>query len=215
MDPILLANFASPLRGGRVIDLGTGSGIIPLILSLRGDTGELVGLEIQEDLAEMALRSVKLNKQEGRVQILCGDYRKVDHIFASRSFQHVVSNPPYYAKGSGRQSPHNDRAVARYEMSGSADDVVRAARYLLRKKGRLWLTYAPSRLTSLLTVLRDSGFEPKRLRMVHGRRDMPAKMLLLEAVYGGQEGLEVVAPLILYRHGNVYTEELEEIYRMI
>jgi tRNA1Val (adenine37-N6)-methyltransferase len=215
MDPILLAHFVSPLRGGKVIDLGTGSGIIPLILALRGDVGELVGIEIQEDLVNMAKRSVTINQQEDKVRILLGDYRKIDQIFPHESFHHVVSNPPYFSKGSGRESPRVRRAVSRHEMTGSAEDVVRAARHLLGTRGRLWLTYQPARLAYLVSLLRESGFEPKRLRMIHGRKDTPARMLLLETVLGGQEGLEILPPLVLYRHRNVYTEELEEIYRMI
>jgi tRNA1Val (adenine37-N6)-methyltransferase len=215
MDPVLLAHFAAPIGRGRVIDLGTGSGIIPLILSLRADAGELIGLEIHEDLTDMAQRSVKLNHMEGKVQILCGDYRKVKELFPAESFQHVLSNPPYHARSSGRPSLHAHSAVARHEITGSLKEAAEAARYLLGTKGRLWLTYPPSRLVNLLTLLRESGLEPKNLRMVHGRMDTPARMLLLEAARGAQEGLEILPPLILYKHGNVYTEELEMIYSMV
>jgi len=214
MDPILLAHFASPLRGGRVIDLGTGSGVIPMILALRGDAREIVGLEIQEDLAEMAWRSVRVNGLDQRVRIVCGDYREVQEIFPSQSFQHVMSNPPYHPSGAGRTSPNGRRSLARQEMAGSVEDVVRAARYLLGTKGKLWLSYPPSRLAHLMAVLRQEGFEPKTLRLVHGRRDLPARMALLAAVRGGRESLKVLPPLVLYTRGNVYTEELEEIYGM-
>jgi len=214
MEPILLAHFASPLRGGRVIDLGTGSGVIPLILALRGEAREIVGLEVQEELAEMASRSVRINGLEERVTILRGDYQDLSGIFPPQSFDHAVSNPPYHPSGSGRVSPTSSRALARHELSGTIEALVAAARYLLKTKGRLWLTYPPARLVSLLGCLQRHGFEPKRLRMVHGRKTLPARMALLESVLGGREGLEILPPLILYREGNAYTEELERIYAM-
>jgi tRNA1Val (adenine37-N6)-methyltransferase len=215
MDPILLAHFASPLRGGRVIDLGTGSGVIPQILAFRGEAGEVIGLEIQPDLVDMARRSVTINGLDGRVTIIHGDYRRLQTLFPSQSFQHVVCNPPYHARCAGRASRCPDRAHARHEISGSLEDVARAARYLLGTKGRLWLTYSPDRLVHLMIILRRTELEPKTLRMVHGRREMPARMLLIEAARGGGERLRVLPPLIMYKHGNVYTEELEDIYRMI
>jgi tRNA1Val (adenine37-N6)-methyltransferase len=213
MDPILLAHFAGSLRDTRVIDLGTGSGVIPLILGLRGDAREILGLEIQEDLADMARRSVRINGLEAKIRIVCGDYRRIEELFPSQSWDHVVSNPPHNPAGSGRTSPNPSRARAREEMAGSIEDLLRAARYLLGTKGRLWLTYPPTRLVPLILALRQEGFEPKALRMVHGRKELPARMALLEAVRGGREGLRILAPLILYRRATVYTEELEEIYR--
>jgi tRNA1Val (adenine37-N6)-methyltransferase len=215
MDPILLAHFASPLRGGRVIDLGTGSGVIPMILTLRGEAGEVIGLEVQPDLVDMARRTVEINGLAERVKILQGDYRHLEGLFPAQSFQHVVCNPPYHPKGKGRPSPHSVRSYARHEVSGSLEEAVQAARYLLNNKGRLWLTYSPARLSHLFIVLGQGGLEPKRLRMVHGRGEMPARMVLIEAVRGGRQGLEVLPPLIMYRRGSVYTEELEEIYHMI
>ena len=215
MEPILLAHFASPLRGGRVIDLGTGSGVIPIILAMRGEAREVVGLEVVKELADMASRSVRINALEEKVRILRGDYQDVAGVFPPQSFDHAVSNPPYHPKGSGRVSPSPLRAQARHELSGSVEAVVEAAGYLLKTRGRLWLTYPPARLVRLLACLRRHGFEPKRLRMVHGRKGLPACMALLESVRGGKEGLEVLSPLVLYRDGNVYTEELEAIYAMI
>jgi tRNA1Val (adenine37-N6)-methyltransferase len=215
MDPILLVHFAAPLRGGRVVDLGTGSGIIPLILAKRGEAEEIVGLEIQEELADMARRTVRINGLEDRVRIIAGDYRTAYELFPPQSFDHVVSNPPYFPVGRGRTSPHHPRALARQETAGSGEDLIRAARHLLGTKGRLFLTYPPARLAHILEALRKGGLEPKRLRMVHGRVDLRARMALLESVRGGRQGLDVLPPLILYKHGNVYTPELQAIYEMM
>jgi tRNA1Val (adenine37-N6)-methyltransferase len=214
MDPVLLAHFAAPLGGGRVVDLGTGSGVIALSLALREGASEIVGLEVHPALADMAARSTQINGLGQRVRIVCGDYREVQKLYPPQSFQHAVSNPPFHAAAAGRESPLADRASARGERAGSLEHVVRAARYLLGTKGKLWLAYAPARMAHLMATLRAGGFEPKRLRLVHGRRESPARMLLLEAVRGGREGLAVLPPLILYRHGTEYTEELEGIYRM-
>jgi tRNA1Val (adenine37-N6)-methyltransferase len=215
MDPVLLAHFASPLRGKGVIDLGTGSGLIPMILAVRGAQGEIVGLEVQEDMVDMARRSIRLNGLEGRIRVVLGDYRRVEQLFAPQSFRHVVSNPPYHVAAAGRASSVAGRAMARQEISGTMDDLLRAARHLLGTKGRLWLSYPPARLPLLLEALRREGFEPKAVRMVHGRSDLPARVALVEAVRGGRPGLRVPAPLILYRSGRVYTEELTRIYEMI
>jgi tRNA1Val (adenine37-N6)-methyltransferase len=215
MDPILLANFASPLKGGRVIDLGTGSGVIPLILARRGETVDLVGLEVHAETADMARRSVRINGLEDRIAIVSGDIRDVSNLFPPQSFDHVVCNPPYHARGSGRESAHADRAAAKHELAGSLADAIQAARYLLGTKGRLWLIYSPTRLVHLLVTLRQAGMEPKQIKMVHGRLGIPARLMLVEAVRGGRKGLTVLPPLILYVRDTVYTEELEEIYRMI
>lgn len=215
MDPILLVYFARPLGGGRVLDLGSGCGVIPLILGARGDAVEALGIEMQEELVEMALRSSRLNGLEDRVRFLRGDLRRIQEIFPPQSFHHVLSNPPYHDPTEGRVSPDRSKALARQEGGASVKDVVKAARYVLGTKGRLWLTYPPSRLNHLLETLVEEGFSPKTLRFVHGRLDLPARMTLVEAVRGGKGGLRVLAPLILYTHGRQCTEELEEVYRMI
>jgi tRNA1Val (adenine37-N6)-methyltransferase len=215
MDPILLASFASPLKKGRVIDLGTGSGVMPLIVALRGETDNLVGLEVDSETADMARRSVQLNGLEKRIEIVRGDIRDVPNLFPPQSYEHVICNPPYHAWGSGRESTHPERAAAKHELVGSLADVVQAARHLLGTKGRLWLIYSPVRLVHLIVTLHQAGIPPKNIRMVHGRAELPARLVLVEGVRGGREGLTVRPPLVLYIRDNVYTEELEEIYRMI
>ena len=215
MEPVLLSHFASPISQGRIIDLGTGSGVIPMILKLKGVTGEITGLEVRADLVEMAKRSVKLNGMEESIRIALGDYGAISELFPAQSFDHVICNPPFHSTERGRISPESQKANAKHETMGSMNAVARASRYLLGTKGRLWLSYTPRRLTHLVSVLKQEGFEPKRLRMVHGRWDKPAGMLLLEAVRNGREGLDVMPPLVLYKEGNEYTEELDRIYGAI
>lgn len=216
MDPVLLVYFAGEFPGRRVLDLGTGCGLIPMILGQRGHVLEAFGLELQEELAEMAARSVRINSLGGKVRILQGDFRKIREIFPPQCFDHVLSNPPYHHPAEGRRSPRKERAISRHQEEGSIQDVVEAARYVLKTKGRLWLSYAPSGLARLFGTLEAAGFAPGRLRFVHGRADLPARMCLLEAVRGGRGGgLLVEPPLILYREGKEYTEELQEVYKML
>jgi tRNA1Val (adenine37-N6)-methyltransferase len=213
MDPVLLVYFAANLRGKRVLDLGTGCGVIPMILAHKGDVLEAFGLELQEELVEMAGRSVKLNGLGGKVKILQGDFRCIRDIFPPQSFDHVLSNPPYHDPGEGRRSPKRQKALSRHEEEGSIEELVEAAKYVLGTKGRLWLTYSPSRLSRLMRALGEGGFVPVRLRFVHGRAELPARMCLLEAVRGGKGALRVEPPLILYRQARQYTRELQEVYQ--
>lgn len=215
MDPIFLAYFARPLRGKRALDLGTGCGVIPLILGARGDVSEVVGLEVQEDLVDMARRSCALNSLSHKVKIVHGDFREARKLFSPQSFDHVLSNPPYHSPLTGRVSPVKGRALARQETQGEILHVVEAAKYLLPTKGRLWLIYTPGRLTYVMEVLKAGGFAPYSLRFVHGRVDLPASMVLVEAVRGGKGGTRVLSPLILYQEDGSWTQELERIYSMI
>lgn len=214
MDPVLLAYFARPLKG-QVLDLGTGCGIIPLILAARGDVDKAVGIDIQEELIQMARRSAKINSLEAKVEFLVGDFRNIKELFRPQSFTHVMSNPPYHSLCHGRPSPHRAKYIARQDTQGGLEDVVKAAGHVLGTKGRLWLTYLPGRLTFLMESLKAGGFEPKNMRFVHGRKDLPATMVLVEAAKGGKEGLRVLPPLILYSSTGKYTKELELVYSMV
>jgi tRNA1Val (adenine37-N6)-methyltransferase len=214
MDPVLLTYFARPLKG-LVLDLGTGCGIIPLILAARGDVEKAVGMDIQEELIQMARRSAIINSLEEKVQFLAGDFRRIGEFFGPQSFSHVLSNPPYHSVCHGRPSPKSPKALARQDLQGDLRDVIGAARYVLGTKGRLWLTYSPGRLAFLVESLKSGGFEPKTMRFVHGREDLPATVVLVEAVKGGKEGLKVLPPLILYTREGDYTEELQLVYSML
>lgn len=215
MDPVLLVYFAGKLRGRRVLDLGTGCGLIPMVLAYKGNASEAFGLELQEELVEMARRSVQLNALQEKVRILQGDFRRIREIFQPQSFEHVFSNPPYHDPAQGRRSPQREKALSRHEQEGSIEELVEAAKYVLSTKGRLWLTYSPSRLSRLLTALETGGFAPRKLRFVHGRADLPARMCLVEAVRGGKGGLCIEPPLLLYKQARQYTRELQEVYQMI
>ncbi|ADO72361.1 tRNA1(Val) (adenine(37)-N6)-methyltransferase [Stigmatella aurantiaca] len=212
LDPILLAHFAVYEAGahrGRLIDLGTGSGIIPLVLAKRLGLREVTGLELQPRLYSLAERNVYLNRCEQQVTLVQGDLRQVSRLFAAGSFCHVLCNPPYRACATGRSSVMMERAIARHEVACSLPDVARAARHLLTPRGGLSLVYPAARFAELVAVLREHRLEPKTVRMVHPRAERPAKLVLLHAVKGGRADLRVLPPLVLHAEDeHAFTDEV-------
>lgn len=197
VDALLLAEFCQVHAGDKVIDLGTGSGIVALLLVEKCPTAQMVGLEIQPGLADVARRNVKLNSLEDKITILNEDVRKVRGIFPEDSFHQVVSNPPFLRTKTGRLSQSQEKAVAKHELALELEDLVQAARHLLKEGGRFSLIYSCSRLTDLLFQLRGQKLEPKRLQFIHHRYDEPARLLLVEAVKGAGEELKILPPKIL------------------
>ncbi len=210
LDPVLLCAFARVGEGERVADLGTGGGVIPLILACRS-AAAVVGVERQPALADRARRSVSLNGLGDRVAIVEGDVRRVADFFAPQSFAVVVSNPPFRPPGSGRTAPQTERAAARHELAGGLGDFLRAAAWLLPDGGRFYLVYLAERLTEVLEGMRRAHLAPKRLRCVHGRLGDPARMVLVEGRKNGRPGLVVEAPLFVY-DGEECSREVLAIY---
>lgn len=217
MDAVLLSAYVRMKGARRGLDLGCGNGIIPLLLSDRTDCASLTGLEIQPASADLAVRSVALNGLQDRISIVQGDIREADRIFAAASFDFITCNPPYRLLGSGRVSGGSPdgtdpRAIARHEILCTFDDVVLAAKKLLRTGGRLYLVHRPLRLPELFTKLCLAGIEPKRMRLVHPRTGQPPNMVLLDCVKGGAPELRVDPPLFVYGEDGGYTEELKRLY---
>lgn len=211
LDPLLLADFAARVGGtrGPVIDLGTGSGIIPILLARRHGRGDLFGLEIQPSLYDAADRNVRLNGCARQVQLALGDLKHVSRLFAAESFGMVVANPPYGARRTGRVSPTAEKAIARHEVLATLADYVGAARHLLADRGAFKVIYPAARLAELMQRLCAERLRPRLLRPVHPRADAPANRVLLEAVKGGRERLQLLPPLVLHRDlGSAFTEEV-------
>ncbi len=197
MDAILLSQFSRIRKNEKVIDLGTGCGILPLLLSQQTGAHSFVGVEIQKELAELARRNVQLNHLEHRISILHNDFRKLKTIFPPGSFHVVLSNPPYRKFGAGRMNPVREKAIARHEIEGTLDDLVSTASYLLPAKGRCYLIFPALRTVDLLVTLRSCDLEPKRLQFVHPRLGQEANFILTESVKAGGVELSVVDPLVL------------------
>lgn len=211
LDPVLLCAFARVGQGETVCDLGTGSGVIPLLLAKRTAAARIVGLELQQEMADRARRSVQLNGLQEKVDILEGDLRQVRQLLAAASAQVVVANPPFRRPDSGRLSPRSERARARHEIAGGLADFVDAAAYLLGTGGRCYMVYLAERLAELLALLRGSGLEPKRLRCIHSRAGEAARLVLVESRRGGGVGLTVEPPLYVY-DGQHYSAEVLACY---
>jgi tRNA1Val (adenine37-N6)-methyltransferase len=197
IDAILLSQFISLRKGEKAIDLGTGCGIVPLLLAKATNAHSFVGIEIQRELAELARRNVALNCLDEHITILFRDFKKLKGVFSPGAFDVVFSNPPYRKRLTGRVNPSPEKAIARHEIKGTLDDLIKMAAYLLPAKGRCYLIYSASRAVDLLFTLRRHKLEPKRLRFVHPKKEEDAKFILVESVKASGAELKVMGPLFL------------------
>lgn len=212
MDAVLLSGYADVKRGETVLDLGTGTGILPLLLSAKTEAAHLTGLEIQHNSAETASRNVCLNGLQERISIVEGDLKNSAKLFGKACFDVVVSNPPYMTGGHGIVNPNDEKAIARHEVLCTFSDIAEAAETVLRPGGRLYLVHRPFRLSEILCTLQARGLTPKRMRLVYPYIDREPNMVLLMCVRGGKERLQVEKPLIVWKKPGEYTEEVSEWY---
>lgn len=212
MDAVLLSGFAKVKPGEKVLDLGTGTGIIPILLEAKYEGSHYTGLEIQKEMAEMAARSVALNGLKEKISIVEGDIRGAGELFGLSVFDVVTSNPPYMNDCHGLKNPDLPKAIARHEVLCTLEDVVREASGLLKPGGRFYMVHRPHRLIEIITALTSCKLEPKRIKMVHPFVDREANMVLIEAIRGGRSMVKVEAPVIVYREPGVYTDEIYKIY---
>ena len=212
MDAVLLSGFASVKPGERALDLGTGTGIIPLLLSAKTKGDHFTGPEIQTEIMKMAQRSVALNGLEKKIDIIQGDIKEASRIFGAASFDVVTSNPPYMNDAHGLKNPGDVKAISRHEVLCTLEDVVREGTKALKPGGRFYMVHRPHRLAEIITVMRQYKLEPKRMKFVHPFADKDANMVLIEAVRGGGAWLKLEPPVIVYKEPGVYTDEIYEIY---
>lgn len=212
MDAVLLSGFASVKRGEKVLDMGTGTGIIPLLLSAKTEGEHFTALEIQKEIADMAARSVAFNHLEEKIEIVNGDIKEASRIFGAASFDVVTTNPPYMNDAHGLKNPTEVKAISRHEILCTLDDVVREGAKVLKPGGRMYMVHRPHRLIEIITAMKQYKMEPKRMKMVHPFKDKEANMVLIEAVRGGGSWLKMEAPIVVYKEPGVYTDEIYEIY---
>ncbi len=212
MDAVLLSGFAKVKEGEKVLDIGTGTGIIPILLAAKTPGQHFTGLEIQPESADMARRSVALNHLEEKISIVEGDVREADQLFSAASFDVITSNPPYMTGSHGLVNPDMPKAIARHEICCTLEDLVSQTEKLLRPGGRFFMVDRPFRLAEIMTVLTAHHLEPKRMRLVYPFVDKEPNMVLLECIRGGKPRITVEKPLIVYKEPGVYQDEIYTIY---
>lgn len=212
IDAVLLSGFCRLHRSYKVVDFGTGTGILPILLFAKTGAEHFVGIEIQPAMADMASRSVKMNGLADRISIINGDLKEASAMLGKNCYEAVVCNPPYYKVGGGKRNPVRELEIARHEVMCTIEDVVRESRAILKENGHFFMIYTASRLAEVLCLLSKSSLQPKRIRLIYPYAGKDANLFMVEAVKGGREGMIVESPLIVYREPGIYTDEVKDIY---
>lgn len=212
MDAVLLSGFVRVKSGAKVLDMGTGTGIIPLLVEAKTQAAHISAIEIQEESADMARRSVRLNGLENKIDIVTGDLREADKFFDAASFDVITCNPPYMIGQHGLTNPDAPKAIARHEILCTLEDVVRTAAKLLKPGGAFCMVHRPFRLAEIICVMTEYKLEPKRMKLVYPYIDKEPNMVLIEGRRGGKPRMTVEKPLIVFQEPNVYTDEICDVY---
>ncbi len=209
MDAVLLADFATGKRKAHAIDLGTGTGVIPILMEAREKAEHFTGLEIQEVSADMARRSVLLNHLEDRIDIITGDICDASKRFGASSFSVITVNPPYMIQEHGLTNQSDAKTIARHEVLCSLEDILRESARILPHHGRFYMVHRPFRMSEILSKMHAAGLEPKRMRFVHPYVDREPTLILIEGLRGGKSGMTIENPLIIYESDGSYTQEMK------
>lgn len=213
MDAVLLCAFTRVEKGEEVLDLGTGNGVIPILLKGRTEGRHFTGLEIQDVNVNLARRSVQYNRIEDDVLIVQGDIKEASKIFGGASFDVVTTNPPYMNENHGLKNPESHKAIARHEILCTLEDVIREGTKVLKPGGRFNMIHRPHRLVEIIDLMKKYKVEPKRIRMVHPFADKEANMVLIEGIRGAKPMVKIEPPLVIYESAGVYTEEVKNLYQ--
>lgn len=212
MDAVLLSGFAKAKEGDKVLDLCTGTGIIPILMEAKTEAEHFTALEIQEDSADMARRSVLLNRLEEKIDIVTGDLKEADTLFKAASFDVITCNPPYMTGHHGLQNKDEAKTIARHEVLCTLEDVIRVSAKLLKPGGNFFMVHRPFRLSEIMVLLHQYKLEPKRMQLVYPYVDKEPNMVLIEANRGGKPRLTVEKPLIVYKEPGIYMPEIYDVY---
>lgn len=214
MDAVLLANYVKMKKNSTLVDLGTGTGIIPILIYGKNDVKKIHGIEIQEEVARMASRSVELNNLTEKIEIHNIDLKQAEEKLGNNIYDVVTSNPPYMAADDGLKNKTDNKTISRHETKCSLRDVIEVASRLLKHNGRFFLVHRPNRLVDILTLLREYKLEPKTIRFVHPKVSKTPNLVLIMSVKAARADLKFEEPLYIYRDDGSYTDELLEIYDM-
>lgn len=213
IDAVLLAHYPKYHKNWRVFDLGTGTGVMPLLIA--DEVKEVHGVELNPVMAELAQRNVKLNHLENKITISQGDYRKIRELYPPESFDCVIANPPYRPLNQGTLSAEDGVARARHEITATLDDVVKAARYLLRFRGKFAMVHLPERLGEIIVAMHENQIEVKRLQLVQPKPGKPSNLMLIEGIVGAVPGgMKAELPLMVHKEDGGYTDEILRIYNI-
>lgn len=212
MDAVLLSGFAKAKKGERALDLGTGTGIIPILMEAKTEGEDFTALEIQPESADMARRSVLYNHLEEKIKIITGDIKDASSLFGASSFDIITTNPPYMIGEHGLSSASEAKAIARHEVLCTLEDILRESAKLLRPGGRFYMVHRPFRLAEIMSRMVEYKIEPKRMQLVYPYVDKEPNMVLIEGLRGGKSRLTVEKPLIVYKEQGVYNDEIYDIY---
>ena len=217
IDSVILSDFAKNIKkGSKVVDLGTGTGIIGLLLCKKTELKEIVGVEIQKEVAEMANRSIKLNKLEDKFKILNTDINKIfeDKLLEKNKFDVVVMNPPYKEKGTGKINEVDSKIISRHEVKATLSDFIKVASNLLKDKGEIYIVHKPERMPDIIQKMRENKIEPKEIKTVYSNKKTEASLILIKGIKGANKFFKILEPLYIYEENGEYTKEIKEIYNI-
>lgn len=212
IDAVLLSNFVKVKKNGHVVDLCTGSGIVPILLSAKTGAKKITGIEIQSDIADMARRSVSYNKLDEKIDIINDDISNALKYINNCSVDSVCVNPPYMKDTTAIKNPDLPMAIARHELLTDLETVINIASKLLKESGKFFMVHRPSRLSEIFASMRQNRIEPKRLRFIHPYIESKANLVLIEGAKGSGVWMDVEPPLVVYKDKNVYADEVLKIY---
>ncbi len=213
IDSVLLSDFAKEIRNNsKVLDLGTGTGILCILLSAKTKLQKIYGIDVQEEVVEMAKRSVILNNLEEKIEIIHKNIKELGEIFEKNSFDSIVSNPPYKKSNTGKTNEKENKFISRHEVTATLEDFIKISFDLLKDKGSFYMVHRPERLAEIIFTLKKYKLEPKTIRFVHSTYEEEPKLVLIKSVKNAKEFLKVEKPLIVYNEKGEYTEEILKIY---
>lgn len=213
IDSVLLSDFAKEIKpNSKIIDFGTGTGILPILLSGKTKNTQIIGVEIQEKMADMAKRSVSLNKLENRIQIINQDIKNLNNVFNKNSFDVVITNPPYKENNTGLKNEYEGKIIARHEVKCNLEDIILMAKNMLKDKGVLYMVHRPERIVDICEYLRKYKIEPKIIKFIYPKNGEKTNLILIKAVKNAKRFLKIEKPLIIYKENGEYTDEILKIY---